>query len=250
LNLTYLGLVYFIYKRKLISMGELVDRIGLRILVDGDGLADNFKNNSLYFYDKYQKSDKDVRAVGVNDILPGNFYHFHYLDSSNWMMFSPVFVTNFKKISNQIIIFGVNFNFIPLEVRAYLFDNFMIEEDFEKDRSLKVNYDGMYSELIKYGFEYALVEYNALQIKMVHRIEMGSVPRFLISAHPKNKYDPGKLFDIWQVKLKDKDKRNQEIMNSTIDDFFDTKGEINEKYVVLKKHIQRIQTNLRKFGNR
>jgi len=231
-------------------MGELVDRIGLRMLVDGDGLADNFKNNSLYFYDKYQKSDKNVRAVGVNDILPGNFYHFHYLDSSNWMMFSPVFVTNFKKISNQIIIFGVNFNFIPLEVRAYLFDNFMIEEDFEKDRPLKVNYDGMYSELIKYGFEYALVEYNALQIKMVHRIEMDSVPRFLISAHPKNKYDPGKLFDIWQVKLKDKDKRNQEIMNSTIDDFFDTKGEINEKYVVLKKHIQRIQTNLKKFGNR
>jgi hypothetical protein len=28
-------------------MGELVDRIGLRMLVDGDGLADNFKNNSL-----------------------------------------------------------------------------------------------------------------------------------------------------------------------------------------------------------
>jgi len=47
LNLTYLGLVYFIYKRKQISMGELVDRIGLRMLVDGDGLADNFKNNSL-----------------------------------------------------------------------------------------------------------------------------------------------------------------------------------------------------------
>jgi hypothetical protein len=48
LNLTYLGLVYFIYKRKQISMGELVDRIGLRMLVDGDGLADNFKNNSSY----------------------------------------------------------------------------------------------------------------------------------------------------------------------------------------------------------
>ncbi len=29
-------------------MGELVDRIGLRMLVDGDGIADNFKNNSLY----------------------------------------------------------------------------------------------------------------------------------------------------------------------------------------------------------
>ena len=63
-------------------MGELVDRIGLRMLVDGDGLADNFKNNSLHFYNKYEKSDKDVKAVGVSDILPGNFYHFHYLDRS------------------------------------------------------------------------------------------------------------------------------------------------------------------------
>jgi hypothetical protein len=231
-------------------MGELVDRIGLRMLVDGDGLADNFKNNSLYFYEKYQKSDASVKAIDIKDVLPGSFYHFHYLDDSNWMRYSPVFVTNFKKISNQVIIFAVNFNFIPLEVRAYLFDNFMVEEDFEKDKPLKVNYEGMYAELIKYGFEYALVEYNAAQIKLVHRIEMNSVPRFIIAGHPKNKYDPGKLFDIWKVKIADKDKRNQEIMKSTIDDFYDTKGEINEKYVVLKKHIQRIQTNMKKYGGR
>ena len=44
-------------------MGELVDRIGLRMLVDGDGLADNFKKNSLYFYDKYQKSYKSVKSI-------------------------------------------------------------------------------------------------------------------------------------------------------------------------------------------
>jgi hypothetical protein len=231
-------------------MGELVDRIGLRMLVDGDGLADNFKNNSLYFYDKYQKSDDMVRSIDLKSILPGSFYHFHYLDDSNWMKWSPVFITNFKKIGNQIILFGVNFNFIPLEVRAFLFDNFMIEEDFENDRPLKVDYEGMYSELIKYGFEYALVEYNASQIKLVHRISMSMVPRFLIAGHPKNKYDPGKLFDIWKVKIADKDKRNQEIMKSTIDDFYDTRGEINEKYVVLKKHIQRIQNNMKKYGNR
>ena len=38
-------------------------------------------------------------------------------------------------------------------------------------------------------------------------------------------------------------------MQSTIDDFFNAKGEINEKYVLLKNHIKRIQTNMRKFGN-
>lgn len=230
-------------------MGELVNRVGLRMLVDGNGLADNFKNNSLYFYEKYQKSDESVTAIGINDVIPGLFYHFHYLNDSNWMKYSPVFVTNFKKVSNKIVIFAVNFNFIPLEIRVYLFDKFIVEENFEKQLQLKVDYQGMYSELKKYGFEYALVEYNASQIKIAHRINFDVLPRFLISAHPKNKYDPAKLFSIWQVKIKDKDKRDKEIMQSTIDDFFDIKGEINEKYTLLKDHIKRIQTNLRKYGN-
>ena len=79
---------------------------------------------------------------------------------------------------------------------------------------------------------------------------MDLVPRFIIAAHPKNKYDPGKLFDIWKAKIADKDKRNQEIMKATMDDFYDARGEINEKYVLLKGHIQRIQNNMKKYGNR
>lgn len=230
-------------------MGELADRVGIRMLVDGDGLADNFKNNSLFFYEKYNGSDNSVKSIDIKDIYPGGFYHLHYLDDSNWMRYSPIFATNYKKLGNQIILFGVNLNFIPLEVRVYLFDNFIKEEDFDKNNLLKVDYNGMYSELIKFGFEYSIVEYNLSQIKLAHKIEMNMVPRFLISAHPKNKYDPAKLFDIWQVKIKDKDKRNQEILKSTIADFYDIKGEISEKYTLLKGHIQRIQTNMKKYGN-
>ena len=51
-------------------MGELIDRIGLRMLVDGDGLADNYKNNSVYFYEKYQKSDANVTAIDISNIIP------------------------------------------------------------------------------------------------------------------------------------------------------------------------------------
>lgn len=231
-------------------MGELIDRIGLRMLVDGDGLADNYKNNSVYFYEKYQKSDANVTAIDISNIIPGYFYHFHYLDDSNWMMYSPVFVTNFKKISNQIIIFGINLNFIPLEVRAYLFDKFITKSNFDNNKSLTVDYEGAYTELIKFGFEYALVEYNASQIKLVHRISMELVPRFLIASHPANKYDPEKLFQIWQAKLITKNTRNNEIMKSMLNEFYDIKGVIDEKYVVLKKHIERLQTHMRKYGNK
>jgi hypothetical protein len=242
---------YFILyiKENIFQMGILVDKIGLRLLVHGDGVVDNFKNNSEFFVQKYRKSDADVRAIDVRNIYPGGFYHFHYLDDSNWMRWSPVFVINYKILSGQTIVFAVNFNFIPLEVRAYLFDKFIQEDDFEKNRLLKVDYEGVYRELRKFGFEYALVEYNAAQIKLVHKISMNMVPRFLISGHPENKYDPKKLFQIWKVKLKDKDKRNKEIMSATMDEFYDAKGEISEKYIVLKNHIQRIQANQKKYGS-
>lgn len=230
-------------------MGELSERVDIRMLVDSNGLVENFKNNSLFFYDKYNKSDKDVPSISINNIQIGGFYHFQYLDDSNWMKWSPVFVTNYKKISNQIILFCVNFNFIPLEIRIFLFDKFIKYEDFEKDNLLKVDYEGMYNELIKYGYEYALVEYNLSQVKIVHKISMNLLPRFLISQHPKNKYDPSKLFEIWSVKINDKNKRNQEIMKSMINDFYDINGEISEKYILLKDHIKRLQNSYKKYGN-
>lgn len=230
-------------------MGGLVDRIGLRMLVDGDGLADNFKQNSLYFYNKFTKSDKDLPAVSPKDIKVGMFYHFHYLDDSNWMKWSPVFVADFKKVGVVSVILAVNFNFIPLEIRARVFDKYILEEDFEKNRPLKVNYKGIYDELKKVGFEYSLVEYNVKLLKLVHRIDMETVPRFLISAHPKNKYDPKKLISIWKTKIKNQDKRDKEISNSTLDDFYDIQHEISDKYDVLRQHIERIQNSQKKYGN-
>ena len=69
-------------------MGELAERVKINLLVNGNGIPDNFKNNSLYFYNKYQSSTPEVLSVSVTDIQPGGFYFLHYLDTSNWMQFS------------------------------------------------------------------------------------------------------------------------------------------------------------------
>jgi hypothetical protein len=37
-------------------------------------------------------------------------------------------------------------------------------------------------------------------------------------------------------------------MPYTIQNFYDAQGEISEKYVLLKNHIKRIQTNMKKYG--
>ena len=229
-------------------MGDLLEHVKLSNLVYGNGIVDNYKNNSLYFYNKFQKSDKEVTSMPVGKMQIGGFYHLHYRDDSNWMKYSPIFTADFKKFGDMIIIMGVNFNFIPLEVRVSIFDSYIKEEDFERDSLLPVTYEGIYRELLKYGFEYALVEYNLSQVELVHKINMEVVPRFLYSGHPKNKYDPKKLYEIWAAKIKTRRERDQEMSKSLIKDFYQASDEILENYSVLKDHIQRIQRSVEKYG--
>jgi hypothetical protein len=228
-------------------MGALKERFNLNMLVYGNGFVENFKNNSLFFYDKYSKSDNDIKNISSKDIYPGGFYFLHYYDDSNWMKYAPIFCVDFKKISNLIIIFAVNFNFIPIEIRIGIFDKYIIDDDFEKDSFLKVDYEGMYSELKKYGFEYALMEFNLIQVNFAHKISIDMVPRFLHAQHPINKYDPNKLMEIWTAKLETRDERHKEIMAATINDFYDMTSDISDKYNVLNGHINRIQKSLEKY---
>lgn len=229
-------------------MGELIERIKLSGLVNSEDAPDFFKKNSILLYEKYISSDEDVSLIDVKDIYPGGFYFLHYKDSSNWMKYSPIFLADFKKYSNQIILFGVNFNFIPLEIRADIFDKFITDKDFEDNTFLKVNLPSMYSELIRLGFEYAIVEYNAIQIVKLHRISLNILPRFLYSQHPIVKYDPQKLMEIWSAKIEGRAERDKEMKSSTLNDFYDVTKGISEKYDQLEGHIKRLRSSMNKWG--
>jgi hypothetical protein len=229
-------------------MGILLDKVKLSLLVNGDGVPENFKKNSNFFYEKYLKSDDDVKNIPIANIVTGGFYFLHYKHDSNWMKWSPIFVADYKKLNNQVVFLAVNFNFIPLEVRVSIFDKYITEKDFDKNNYIKVNYDGMYKELRTLGFEYALMEFNAIQIVASHKISMNVLPRFLYSQPPKNIYDPKKLIEIWSAKIKTRDQRDKEIMISNLDDFFNINKEISDKYDELYKHIKRIRTNMIKYG--
>lgn len=229
-------------------MGVLSEKVKLSRLVHGKDIIDFYKNNTNFMYQKYQTSDSDCVAIDKSDIQKGGFYHLHYKDDSNWMRWSPIFCCDWRKVNNLIIVLGVNFNFIPLELRSTIFDRFITEKDFEKNSFLEVDFVGMYSELLKYGFEYSIQEYNVSQMVVVHRISLDLLPRFLCSSYPKNTYDPKKLMEIWGVKLKTKAQRHQEIISSVLSDFYDVNSEISEKYDTLSGHIKRIRDSYQKYG--
>ena len=232
-------------------MGHLTELVKLDVLVHGQDESDAYKNNCLYFYDRYTRSDEEVKAVRIGDIKPGMFYFLHYLDDSNWMKFSPVFVVDFKKFDGRIVLNCVNMNFLPLKVRVAIFDPYIRPEDFEnKDFLIKAKFDAVYKELKKFGFQWSMMEFSAERIKLAHRISFGLLPRFLYSGHPMAKYDPSKLAQIWKAKYKDSDKRDAEMMQANIKEFFDAESEISDKYEVLQGHIKRLQKSNRKYGGR
>jgi hypothetical protein len=237
-------------------MGSLSDRVKLNMMVHGGNIPEFFKLNTLFFFEKYKTSDNFVEITKIENIRDGGFYFIEYKDNSNWMQFAPVFITSTPrkdprlKLSNKIALRGVNFNFIPLQLRERIFDKFIKEIDFEKNSFLPVTNEGMEKELKKVALEYSIVLFDASLIVRVHRIHLEMLPRFLYSQHPKNKYDPNKLAQIWETKLKTREERDSEMMKASLSDFFDVRNEIDEKYKVLKNHIGRIRSNQIKYGKR
>lgn len=211
-------------------------------------IPEDYKKNTMFFYDAYQKTSKDVTNLNVGQMQLGAFYFLQYQDDSNWMQYSPVFTVDFRKFGDLIVILAVNLNFIPLQVRVTLFDKYITKKDLETNVLFNTNYETVYKALLEFGYEYALVEYNMKQIKFVHKINNSLIPKFLYSGFPKNKYDPLKLYSIWKTKLKNRDKRHLEMMNADIKDFFDSETEILNDYDALQKHIDRIRKSYEKYG--
>lgn len=229
-------------------MGELAERVKINLLVYGNDLAENYKTNSLFFYQKYQESSDDCKSVNISNLTSGRFYFFHYKDDSNWMKWAPVYLVDYKKFGNKIILFCVNFNFLPLQLRVGIFDKFISEQDFYKNDFLKVKMNILYDELRKQGFEYSLMEFDAIRINMAHLIHIDLLPRFIIAGHPKNVYDPNKLVAIAKAKAAKSNLRHAEMMKSSINEFYKISKEIPEKYIALRKHILRLQSNAIKYS--
>lgn len=226
-------------------MGKLIDAIQSE---SGGNIPDYYKKNTISLYNRYKSPDKEVRSIPVSKMSEGAFYFLLYRDESNWMKYSPIFFVDWKEFDDMIIGYGVNMNFIPLEYRAALFDSIILNlEDEDQVRGL--NFESMYKQLLRIGYEYALVEYDMRRIERCYHISINILPNFLYSSYPKNKYDPQKLYDIWYKKLSGREQRHQEIIQQLATDFFKVTEEIEMKYDSLSDHMKRVQRNHKKFGS-
>ena len=222
-------------------------------LSKGD-VPEYYKQNTMFFYNLYKSPDNDiVTSIPMSKITQGGIYFLYYKDMSNWMQLSPILCLETK---NKRIVFGVNFNFLPLDIRLNLFDDLVRNLDKNNDNSngqppfMGINFEMIYKKLIKLGFEYAIVEYEIGRIMRVFDIKYSALPTWLYSQHPKNKYDPIKLYDIWAKKLKNRPERHKEMITKIVTDFYDIKDDLIEQSSALKNHFKRLKANEEKFGTK
>jgi len=224
-------------------MGVLNDKIEIEAKKD---IPQYYKDNTMKMYNLYTNPDKTVTPINVNSITAGSFFFLTYFDESNWMKYSPVLFIDHKKFDNQLIGYAINFNFLPLEIRSGMLDKIL--NDLEDNSQLSsITFENAYTMLLKVGYEYALVEYDMKRVQQAYQIDFSILPNFLYSSYPKNKYDPDKLYSIWLKKLETRELRHQEIIQSTVSDFFDITEDISGQYDALENHIKRLQRGIKRF---
>ncbi len=226
-------------------MGFLNDRI--RLNSNGD-IADYYKVNTFAFYERYKTPKDGVKAIPISNIEEGKFYFVMYEDESNWMKWTPMFLVDYKKFDSEIILYAMNFNFLPLEIRSGFFDRYIrtLEED---PYFLNITFEGAYKELVRIGYEYSLMEFNSKRIKRVYEIPIGLLPEFLYSGWPANKYDPAKLYQIWAKKLETQEARHIAMMKINVYEYFKAFDDMSKDFGQLTEHVKRLQRNEKKFGS-
>jgi|VirMetMinimDraft_7_1064189.scaffolds.fasta_scaffold87594_2 hypothetical protein len=232
-------------------MGELRKKIAELTNI---GVPKFFKQNCMDYYNLYKSPDMDVvTPIPVSKMYNGGIYFIYYKDESNWMSLSPILCAD---IRDKRIIFGINMNFLPLEIRMDLFDDMVLDLENNNKQSNGMtpfhflNFESAYKKLLRRGFEYAIVEYDVSRIVRVFNIKYEDLSTWIYSQHPKNIYDPNKLYQIWAAKLKDRPERHKDLISKLVEDFYNVTDELIDNSTALKGHFQRLQRNQTKYGDK
>lgn len=219
-------------------MGILADKVD-------EEIKNEAKDNRNIYYNQnvkelYEEKYNQLKSISTAKMTIGRFYFIVNNDSNGWMKYCPIMLIDYKQFKDYNIGYTINFNFIPIEIRIAMFDTIL--SNFTDENQFQVmNFKLAYSLLLKYGYEYAIMEFNLRNILEVREIPINKLSKFLYSSPPFIKYDPNKLYDIWVKKLATKPQRHQQMTKANIETFFDKTKELNEEFSLLKNRIKRIQ---------
>lgn len=203
-----------------------------------------------------QSPNKTFVKVNPNYLRIGAFYFMKYdmrkiNKSSKMEQFVPFMMVDYKPLIDSRVLYGINFNFLTTTKKEAFFLKYLeryeklLEKNKELDNWLQeeplpdVNYERMYNELLKYGFDYAIREFRVELIDEIYGISTNHLDKMIsLDTQMMTGVDEAKLNDIWITKLKNEGIRDR------LDELYNIKSNYEELIKDLKEKFKFLDKKL------
>jgi len=217
----------------------------------------SYSNKSTeWLFKNINKPTNKFMRISPDQLTIGKFYFARYdlrkiNKSSKMEQFIPFLMVDYKPSIDSKVVFVLNLNFLPLNTKEVFFSNFLdkytniFEENFLKKTSLlelplsNITYKNIYSQLLKYGFEYSIRELRVELFDEIYSVSTDNLDKLIsVNTQILTGVDELKLQEIWITKLKN------ESYNDRIQDILEIKNnyekivnELVEKFKFLNKKL-------------
>jgi hypothetical protein len=161
----------------------------------------DYFNHSMKYISAMIRDNKNATVPG--SMKKGEFYFIIYDSkkinkSSKMEQNVPMLLIDYKENIDSRVLYILNMNFIPLNIKEAIFANLFNNYD-----PGSVDYASIYTFLLRYGAEYAIREIRVELLEKIYHIDLNE-SIYLITANTKalTGVDEKKLSDIWVAKLK------------------------------------------------
>ncbi len=170
---------------------------------------------------KLKSPDNKFQRTPLSDLKVGSFYFIKYdlsaiNKSSKMEQTVPMLLVDYKPMIDNRVLYIMNLNFVPLNLKEAFFTKFLdsnystILQNNEKKKTVReesplpnMDYEFMWSQLLKLGIEYSLREIRTELIKDIFKISTDDLHLLTtINTQMLTGLDEKKLIDIWIAKLK------------------------------------------------
>jgi hypothetical protein len=215
--------------------------------------------STKWLFNKLRLKDKKFVNVGLDNLKVGQFYFMRYdlkglNKSSRLEQFVPMMVVDYKPLIDKKVVWILNMNFLPINLKESFFSSFLdsqqtiLDNNFEqkewsKELVLKnINYENVWKKLLAFGFEYSIREIRLDLINDIHAVSTDSL-HFLTTQNTQalTGVDEGKLNEIWVTKLKN------EKLGDRVKDLTEIKSnyqniltELADKFKALNNRIKKL----------